>query len=115
MSETTTSNSASLRTLLPRLFSKAQPVGAVDRLVKTARTNHPKADVSIIERAYATAEKAHRGQLRKSGEEYITHPVAVAQILADAHVTVSVRKSRGRDIRAACGQLAVEASPSFQR
>ncbi len=33
---------------------------------------------------------------------------AFAQILADAHVTVSVRKSRGRDIRAACGQLAVE-------
>jgi len=31
-----------------------------------------------------------------------------AQILADAHITVSVRKSRGRDIRAACGQLAVE-------
>jgi len=83
MSDVTTSNAASLRTLLPRLFSKAQPVGAVDRLVKTARTHHPKADVSIIERAYTTAEKAHRGQLRKSGEEYITHPVAVAQILAD--------------------------------
>jgi adenine C2-methylase RlmN of 23S rRNA A2503 and tRNA A37 len=33
---------------------------------------------------------------------------AFAQILADAHVSVSVRKSRGRDIRAACGQLAVE-------
>jgi 23S rRNA (adenine2503-C2)-methyltransferase len=33
---------------------------------------------------------------------------AFAQILADAHITVSVRKSRGRDIRAACGQLAVE-------
>jgi 23S rRNA (adenine2503-C2)-methyltransferase len=31
-----------------------------------------------------------------------------AQILADAHLTVSVRKSRGRDIRAACGQLIVE-------
>ncbi len=33
---------------------------------------------------------------------------AFAQILANAHITVSVRKSRGRDIRAACGQLAVE-------
>ena len=33
---------------------------------------------------------------------------AFAQVLANAHVTVSVRKSRGRDIRAACGQLAVE-------
>ncbi|HEY0259795.1 MAG TPA: bifunctional (p)ppGpp synthetase/guanosine-3',5'-bis(diphosphate) 3'-pyrophosphohydrolase [Lacisediminihabitans sp.] len=74
---------ASLRALLPRLFSKAQPAGAVDRLIKTAKLHHPKADVSIIERAYATAEAAHRGQFRQSGEPYITHPVAVAQILAD--------------------------------
>ena len=73
----------SLRTLLPRIFSKAQPVGAVDRLIKTARMHHPKADVSIIERAYATAEIAHRSQKRRSGEPYVTHPVAVAQILAD--------------------------------
>ncbi|MES2094718.1 MAG: bifunctional (p)ppGpp synthetase/guanosine-3',5'-bis(diphosphate) 3'-pyrophosphohydrolase [Actinomycetota bacterium] len=73
----------SLRTLLPRIFSKAQPAGAVDRLIKTARLHHPKADVGVIERAYVTAELAHRGQLRRSGEPYITHPVAVAQILAD--------------------------------
>ena len=33
---------------------------------------------------------------------------SLAQILADRHITVSVRKSRGRDIRAACGQLIVE-------
>ncbi|MBK4346764.1 RelA/SpoT family protein [Lacisediminihabitans changchengi] len=73
----------SLRTLLPRIFSRAQPAGAVDRLIKTAKLHHPKSDISIIERAYATAELAHRGQKRKSGEPYITHPVAVAQILAD--------------------------------
>ena len=73
----------SLRTLLPRIFSKAQPTGAVDRLIKTARMHHPKADVSVIERAYVAAERAHRGQMRRSGEPYITHPVAVAQILAD--------------------------------
>ncbi|MEY2848346.1 MAG: hypothetical protein RI885_1011 [Actinomycetota bacterium] len=76
-------NTASLRTLLPRLFSKAQPAGAVDRLVRTVRLHHPKSDVSVIERAYVVAERAHRGQKRKSGEPYITHPVAVAQILAD--------------------------------
>ena len=88
MAETTTtgsstSSTASLRTLLPRIFSKAQPVGAVDRLIRTTRMHHPKADLSVIERAYSAAEIAHRGQLRKSGEAYITHPVAVAQILAD--------------------------------
>ncbi|WP_411722594.1 HD domain-containing protein, partial [Mycetocola sp.] len=79
----TQSSSASLRRLVPRIFSKAQPAGAVDRLVRTARMHHPKADLSIIERAYTVAEKAHRGQKRQSGEPYITHPVAVAQILAD--------------------------------
>ena len=47
------------------------------------RLNHPKVDLSIIERAYTAAERAHDGQLRRSGEPYITHPVAVAQILAD--------------------------------
>jgi guanosine-3',5'-bis(diphosphate) 3'-pyrophosphohydrolase len=84
--ESSTSSSpstGSLRTLLPRIFSRAQPAGSVDRLIKTAKMHHPKSDISIIERAYAAAELAHRGQLRKSGEPYITHPVAVAQILAD--------------------------------
>ncbi|HEX4400724.1 MAG TPA: bifunctional (p)ppGpp synthetase/guanosine-3',5'-bis(diphosphate) 3'-pyrophosphohydrolase [Galbitalea sp.] len=51
--------------------------------MKTVRLHHPKSDLALIERAYATAERAHSGQKRKSGEPYITHPVAVAQILAD--------------------------------
>lgn len=71
------------RALLPRLFSRAQPIGAVERLIRTVKTHHPKADTGIIDRAYLTAELAHEGQLRRSGEPYITHPVAVAQILAD--------------------------------
>ncbi|HEY9499562.1 MAG TPA: bifunctional (p)ppGpp synthetase/guanosine-3',5'-bis(diphosphate) 3'-pyrophosphohydrolase, partial [Terrimesophilobacter sp.] len=78
-----TPTSVARRALLPRLFSKAQPTGAMDRLIKTVRAQHPKADVGLIERAYAAAERAHDGQLRQSGEPYITHPVAVAQILAD--------------------------------
>lgn len=76
-------STATLRTILPRLFSRAQPIGAVDRLVRTVRAHHPKADVALIERAYSVAERAHDGQRRKSGEPYITHPLAVAQILAD--------------------------------
>jgi guanosine-3',5'-bis(diphosphate) 3'-pyrophosphohydrolase len=82
MSETT-NNTATLRSLIPRIFSRAQPAGAVDRLIKTVRLHHPKADIALIERAYTAAELAHRGQKRRSGEPYITHPVAVAQILAD--------------------------------
>ncbi|MBB5631860.1 GTP pyrophosphokinase [Cryobacterium mesophilum] len=71
------------RNLLPRIFSRAQPIGAVERLVKTVRTHHPKSDTGLIERAYSAAQRAHEGQLRRSGEPYITHPLAVAQILAD--------------------------------
>ncbi|HEY5320986.1 MAG TPA: bifunctional (p)ppGpp synthetase/guanosine-3',5'-bis(diphosphate) 3'-pyrophosphohydrolase [Galbitalea sp.] len=82
MTETTASSSRT-RTLIPRIFSRAQPSGAVDLLIKTVRLHHPKADTALIERAYATAERAHSGQKRMSGEPYITHPVAVAQILAD--------------------------------
>ncbi|ANP72829.1 RelA/SpoT family protein [Cryobacterium arcticum] len=83
MTETTTPSPASLRRLVPRIFSRAQPAGAVDTLLRTVRTHHPKVDLSIIERAYTAAERAHEGQKRRSGEPYITHPVAVAQILAD--------------------------------
>ena len=52
-------------------------------LVGALREHHPTADFALIERAFNVAEQAHKGQLRKSGEEYITHPVAVTQILAE--------------------------------
>ena len=47
------------------------------------RELNPKADLSVVERAFEQAKSAHEGQLRKSGDPYITHPVAVAEILAD--------------------------------
>ncbi len=83
MSEAGVNSTASLRRLVPRIFSKAQPTGAVETLMRTVRMHHPKADLALVERAYTVAERAHEGQQRKSGEPYITHPVAVAQILAD--------------------------------
>ncbi|CAD5998585.1 bifunctional (p)ppGpp synthetase/guanosine-3',5'-bis(diphosphate) 3'-pyrophosphohydrolase [Agreia sp. COWG] len=83
MTDNTTTSNASLRRLVPRIFSRAQPSGAVDTLLRTVRLNHPKADLTVVERAYSVAEGAHDGQKRRSGEPYITHPVAVAQILAD--------------------------------
>lgn len=77
------SGGTSLRRLVPRIFSRASAPGAVEQLIRTVRSNHPKADLSVIQRAYEVAERAHRGQKRRSGEPYITHPVAVSQILAD--------------------------------
>jgi GTP pyrophosphokinase len=47
------------------------------------RAANPAADLSVVERAFARAQVAHEGQLRKSGDPYITHPIAVAEILAD--------------------------------
>jgi hypothetical protein len=59
----------------------------LEPVTQAVRTNHPKADLGLIQRAYVTAEQAHRGQLRKSGDPYITHPVAVATILAELGMT----------------------------
>ncbi|MEV8268244.1 bifunctional (p)ppGpp synthetase/guanosine-3',5'-bis(diphosphate) 3'-pyrophosphohydrolase [Microbacterium sp. NPDC076911] len=74
---------SSLRRLVPRIFSRSARRDDVEQLLRTVRTHHPKGDLSIIERAYSVAERAHTGQKRQSGEPYITHPLAVAQILAD--------------------------------
>ncbi|WP_127842118.1 RelA/SpoT family protein [Actinomyces wuliandei] len=60
---------------------------AIEPLLRAVRANHPKADTDLIVRAYEVAEKAHSGQRRKSGEPYITHPVAVATILAELGMT----------------------------
>ncbi len=49
---------------------------------------HPRADVGFLESAYAFAAKAHEGQVRKSGEPYIIHPVNVAFILADCKLDI---------------------------
>ncbi len=59
----------------------------LDPLLQTVRATHPKADTAVIERAYAVAERAHEGQLRKSGDAYITHPLAVTTILAELGMT----------------------------
>ncbi len=67
----------------PRIAS--DPV--LEPLLRTLRSAHPDVDLAVVERAYAVAEEAHLGQLRKSGEPYITHPLAVAQILAELGMT----------------------------
>jgi len=52
-------------------------------LADRLRELNPKSDLSVLEQAFDKAKLAHDGQLRKSGDPYITHPVAVAEILAD--------------------------------
>src|SRR5215469_7818961 len=55
----------------------------VDYLIRTHRRIHRDGDGGMLRKAYAVAELMHRGQLRKSGEPYITHPLAVAQKVAE--------------------------------
>ncbi len=70
-------------------FGATRPAGnpVLEPLMTAVRQNHPKADLSVIERAYAVAEHAHEGQMRKSGDAYITHPLAVTTILAELGMT----------------------------
>lgn len=54
-----------------------------EELITKVKKYHPSADVTQIEKAYQIAYNAHKGQVRKSGEPYIIHPICVAMILAD--------------------------------
>ena len=77
-----------VRARLARIGTSRQVGNPVlEPLFRTVRANHPKADLALLERAYETAEKHHRGQSRKSGDPYITHPLAVTTILADIGMT----------------------------
>ncbi len=60
-----------------------EPAVLYEQLVETIRKYRPITDLSTIEKAYKVADEAHRGQLRKSGEPYIIHPLCVAIILGE--------------------------------
>ena len=55
----------------------------LEPLLKTLKKYHSKDNADLVSKAYAVAKKQHLGQKRRSGEDYITHPLAVATILAD--------------------------------
>ncbi len=77
-----------MRARLARMGTRSQPGNPVlEPLFRAVRTNHPMADLTLLERAYTTAERLHAGQMRKSGDPYITHPLAVTTILADMGMT----------------------------
>ncbi|GAB2855264.1 RelA/SpoT family protein [Nocardioides pacificus] len=77
-----------MRARLARIGTRSQVGNPVlDPLFRAVRNNHPKADLALLERAYLVAEKMHGTQTRKSGDPYITHPLAVTTILADIGMT----------------------------
>ncbi|MEU0132371.1 HD domain-containing protein [Streptomyces sp. NPDC006289] len=56
---------------------------AIGHVAEAHRAHYPDADLAVLHKAYVLAESSHRGQMRKSGEPYITHPLAVTLILAE--------------------------------
>ena len=52
-------------------------------ILDIVKSYHPQADLDLIQKAYVYSAKVHEGQVRKSGEPYLSHPLAVAKILAD--------------------------------
>src|ERR1700712_4250595 len=83
--KTTSNASRRVRARLARRMTAQR--GAVnpvlEPLVAVHRERFPKADLALRQRAYAVAEERHATQLRRSGDPYITHPLAVANILAE--------------------------------
>ncbi len=64
-------------------WQSSQVSEVLEPLISSHRENHPKADARLLQRAFDTAARWHSGQYRKSGDPYITHPLAVATILAN--------------------------------
>ena len=69
--------------VLGSVQSAVEIESALAPLISTLQGTYPNAPTADLKRAYEVASHAHRHQLRKSGEPYITHPLAVAGILAD--------------------------------
>ncbi|PWW62419.1 GTP pyrophosphokinase [Actinokineospora spheciospongiae] len=75
-----------VRARLARRITAQRPTvvkQVLEPLAAVHRELHPKADLALLQRAYDIAEEMHRAQRRKSGDPYITHPLAVATILAE--------------------------------
>src|SRR3954462_5016663 len=82
---TKTSTSRRVRARLARRMtaqrSTVNPV--LEPLVAVHKQFYPKADLTLLQRAYEVADERHADQLRRSGDPYITYPLAVASILAE--------------------------------
>jgi GTP diphosphokinase / guanosine-3',5'-bis(diphosphate) 3'-diphosphatase len=96
---------------------RATPPSMLDPVVRGLLANHPRADIGPLQHAFDVADAAHGGQARLSGHAYITHPIAVAGILADLgmdtptlcaallHDTIEVTDLTYERIREECGDL----------
>ncbi|MBI5059705.1 bifunctional (p)ppGpp synthetase/guanosine-3',5'-bis(diphosphate) 3'-pyrophosphohydrolase [candidate division KSB1 bacterium] len=77
-----------LPALTAPLFAEMEKehVQAYEEIRRVVAQDYPDADIELLDRAFQKAYTAHRGQRRISGEQYITHSIAVSRILADLHL-----------------------------
>ncbi|MGH8871624.1 MAG: RelA/SpoT family protein [Acidimicrobiia bacterium] len=68
---------------MPLSSTTEQSQATFEDVVVAFTAHHPEGDVELLRRAYEVAAAAHKGQVRKTGDPYITHPVAVALMLAE--------------------------------
>lgn len=66
---------------LPMYAMPNETITDLEQLISRVQSYNPHADVELVRRAYAFSEKAHAGQMRRSGEPYLQHPLAVAGVL----------------------------------
>ena len=71
-------------------FSKSTFIRSIDELCALILQNDPQADVTMVQKAYAFADEAHKGQIRASGEPYIMHPLQTAATLAEMQMPVPI-------------------------
>lgn len=91
-------------------------MASLDTVKSAIMAYSPNADLQLVDEAYAFAEAAHRGQLRKSGEPYITHPLAVAEIVAGLQLDIpSIAAALLHDVVEDCGVTLDELSEKFGR
>jgi len=74
---------ATVTRLLPWRRQHSSPDDELAPVLQSFRRRHPKASTALMTKAFETARTAHSQQIRKSGEGYINHPLAVAKIVAD--------------------------------
>ncbi|EST38453.1 hypothetical protein N566_07330, partial [Streptomycetaceae bacterium MP113-05] len=98
------------RAALLRSATRGALPDAIEHMAQVHRAQHPRADLDALRRAYVLAESSHRGQTRKSGDPYITHPLAVTLILAQlgaetTTLTASLLHDTVEDTEVTLGQV----------
>jgi guanosine-3',5'-bis(diphosphate) 3'-pyrophosphohydrolase len=111
---------ATVDRVLPWRRHSAPPSEELAPLLDAFRLHHPRSSPLLITRAYELAARAHEGQTRKSGEPYVTHPVAVAKICAelgldDVTIAAAILHDAVEDTGTSLEQLETDFGPDVAR